>query len=203
MKHIKKHPINDKAQKLSKDMKKQDLVKPKTDKKLDADDSLSDPKISKRVVKPSNKKLDGEKFLSGKKAKKVNENTELEISGLKCDNPNCNYHDPSVPLSDYEKSINKPCPDCGESLLTQDDYDQVMQMVKAVEIMNSYSPEELEKMAANLSEEDIDKALDVMNQLKLKKVGEDENGIETWSGNLGKDIREHKHIKGFNEKFDK
>ena len=49
-------------------------------KKLDADDSLSDPTISKRVVKPSNKKLDGEKFLSGKKAKKVNENTELEIN---------------------------------------------------------------------------------------------------------------------------
>jgi len=64
MKHIKKHPINDKAQKLSKDMKKQELVKPKTDKKLDADKSLSDPDVSMRVVKPSNKKLDGEKFLS-------------------------------------------------------------------------------------------------------------------------------------------
>jgi hypothetical protein len=64
MKHIKKHPINDKAQKLSKDMKKQELVKPKTDKKLDADKSLSDPDVSMRVPKPSNKKLDGEKFLS-------------------------------------------------------------------------------------------------------------------------------------------
>lgn len=64
MKHIKKHPINDKAQKLSKDMKEQELVKPKTDKKLDADKSLSDPDVSMRVSKPSNKKLDGEKFLS-------------------------------------------------------------------------------------------------------------------------------------------
>lgn len=64
MKHIKKYPINDKAQKLSKDMKKQELVKPKTDKKLDADKSLSDPDVSMRVSKPSNKKLDGEKFLS-------------------------------------------------------------------------------------------------------------------------------------------
>jgi len=76
MKHIKKHPINDKAQKLSKDMKKQDLVKPKTDKKLDADDHLSDPKISKRYVKPSNKKLSSEKHLAGKKAKKVNESID-------------------------------------------------------------------------------------------------------------------------------
>ena len=130
--------------------------------------------------------------------KKYNENNaDLEISGLKCDNPTCDYNDPSVPLSDYEKSINKPCPKCGESLLTQSDYDQVMQMVQAVELMNSFSKEDLDKMVDNLSEEDIDKALDVMNQLKLKKTGEDNNGIETWSGSLGKDIRENKHIKLF------
>lgn len=64
MKHIKKHPINDKQQQLSKDMKKQEIIKPKKDKKLDADDSLSDPKISKKYTKPSNKKLSGEKHLS-------------------------------------------------------------------------------------------------------------------------------------------
>lgn len=204
MKHIKKHPINDKSQKLSKDMKKQELVKPKTDKVLDADKSLSDPKISKRVVKPSNKKLSSEKHLAGKKAKKVNENAEVDISGLKCDNPTCNYNDPSVPFSDYEQSINKPCPDCGESLLTQSDYDQVMQMVKAVELMNTYSQEDLDKMAAGLSEEDIDKALDVMNKLKLKKTGEDEDGMETWSGSLGKDIRNEsrRNLKKFNEFLD-
>ena len=74
MKHIKHHPlINDGKQKLSKDMKKQELIKPKRDKKLDADDSLSDIKVSKRYTKPSNKKLSGEKHLaSGKgKVKKV------------------------------------------------------------------------------------------------------------------------------------
>ena len=75
MKHIKKHPINDKAQNLSKDMKKQDHVKPKAAKKIDADDSLSDPKVSKKYSKPSNRKLDGENFLSkdGGKLKKFNE----------------------------------------------------------------------------------------------------------------------------------
>lgn len=64
MKHIKHHPIKDKDQKLSKDMKKQDLIKPKSDKKLDADDSLSDPKVSKKYTKPSNKKLSSENHLS-------------------------------------------------------------------------------------------------------------------------------------------
>lgn len=74
MKHIKHHPLNDKAQKLSKDMKKQDLVRPKKDKKLEADGSLSDPKITKRISKPSNKKLSSEKHLStDSKIKKVAE----------------------------------------------------------------------------------------------------------------------------------
>jgi len=76
MKHIKHHPINDKAQKLSKDMKKQDLVKPKKDKKLPLEDHLSDPTISKRVSKPSKKKkLSSEKHLSAAagKIRKINE----------------------------------------------------------------------------------------------------------------------------------
>ena len=74
MKHLKKFPINNKSQKLSKDMKKQDLVKPKKDKQLDAEKSLSEkPRFSKRFSKPSNKKLSSEKFLSGKKAIKVKE----------------------------------------------------------------------------------------------------------------------------------
>jgi hypothetical protein len=76
MKHIKHHPINDKAQKLSKDMKKQELIKPKKDKKLPLEDHLSDPTISKRVSKPSKKKkLSSEKHLSADagKIRKINE----------------------------------------------------------------------------------------------------------------------------------
>lgn len=83
MKHLKHHPLNDKQQQLSKDMKNQELVKPKKDKKLDADDSLSNPKLSKRYVKPSNKKLSSEEFLSGGKAKKVNESFLQPLSVYK------------------------------------------------------------------------------------------------------------------------
>lgn len=79
MKHLKHHPLNDKQQKLSKDMKKQDLVRPKKDKKLDADDSLSDPTISKRYSKPSNKKLSSEKHLAKDNAvKKLKEEVEID-----------------------------------------------------------------------------------------------------------------------------
>ena len=107
------------------------------------------------------------------------ENIKADIHGLKCDKPGCNWNDMSVPYTDYEKSIDKPCPDCGSNLLTQSDYDQVLKMVQAVEMINMYSAEDLEEIAKNLTEEEIDGALDTMNQLKMKKTGEDENG-ERW-----------------------
>ena len=59
-----------------------------------------------------------------------------QISGLKCDNAECDYRDEDIPGSDYEQHINKPCPNCGENLLTQDDYDKVQQIQKQVMDLN-------------------------------------------------------------------
>ena len=63
MKHIKHHPIKDKDSNLSKLSKKQDVISPKKEKKIDAEKHLSDIKVAKRVTltKPSNKKLSSEK----------------------------------------------------------------------------------------------------------------------------------------------
>lgn len=108
-------------------------------------------------------------------------NMEVDIHGLQCDNPNCDYEDMSVPFSDYEKSIGKPCPKCGENLLTQEDYDKVMQMIDAAEIVNMFSPEDLQKIVANLSPEEMDQVLDTMNLLKMKKEGDTDDGGEIWS----------------------
>lgn len=140
-----------------------------------------------------------------KHLKKFNEdnNIDLQISGLKCDSPTCDYNDLTVSVNDYKSNINKPCPKCGESLLTQDDYDQTMQMVQAIETLNKMSQEDIDKLTASLSPEEIDSALDVMNKLKIRKDGEDENGIENWSANFGKDTRPSNegmnHLKRFNE----
>jgi hypothetical protein len=69
MKYIKHHSeVTDKDQELSKDTKKQDLIKPKTDKKLDAEDSLTYYKFTKRFKKPSNRRLSSETQLSDGKA---------------------------------------------------------------------------------------------------------------------------------------
>ncbi len=73
MKHLKPHPINDELSNLSDDMKEQGHVKSSkpSNKKLDADKSLSDPKVNMKTKKPSNKKLDGENFLSEEVASTV------------------------------------------------------------------------------------------------------------------------------------
>lgn len=62
---------------------------------------------------------------------------ELNISGLKCDF--CAYRDDEVEFSEYEASIGKSCPKCGESLLTQDDYDRCLRMYKMVSNLNKIS----------------------------------------------------------------
>jgi hypothetical protein len=54
----------------------------------------------------------------------------LNISGLKCDY--CDYRDDSVPYSAYQKSIGKPCPKCGENLLTQQEFEKCERILKRV-----------------------------------------------------------------------
>lgn len=57
----------------------------------------------------------------------------MNIYGLKCDAPTCDYNDPTVKLEEYEANIGKPCPKCGESLLTQEAFDRVMEIKTAAE----------------------------------------------------------------------
>mgnify|MGYP003390741239 FL=1 len=73
-------------------------------------------------------------------------NVELEGSGLKCDNKNCDWHDKSISFSDYKKWLNAPCPKCGENVLTEQDYKNSEALRKAVDIVNAMSPEELEQL---------------------------------------------------------
>lgn len=58
---------------------------------------------------------------------------ELNIYGLKCDNPTCDYQDNSIQLEQYEDYINHPCPECGAPLLTQADYDTTLTIIKSIQ----------------------------------------------------------------------
>ena len=57
-----------------------------------------------------------------------------------CDNPKCDYT--VACTDDTEKSlvlfIDKPCPKCGENLLTKEDYLQYQNLIKFVNFMNRW-----------------------------------------------------------------
>ena len=53
----------------------------------------------------------------------------MEISGIQCDNINCNYENEDVQVGEYEQWLNKPCPKCGSNLLTEADFRTVRIMM--------------------------------------------------------------------------
>lgn len=58
-----------------------------------------------------------------------------KLGQLVCDNPKCDYITPkTVPLS--VKQVGKPCPKCGENLLTQKSYDRILKMLKVFDGIN-------------------------------------------------------------------
>lgn len=59
---------------------------------------------------------------------------EASFTGLKCDH--CKYRDDTVQFSEYKDRINSECPECGENLLTQEDYDNCLKMYRLVEKAN-------------------------------------------------------------------
>lgn len=64
---------------------------------------------------------------------------EMNIYGLKCDNPSCDYQDDSIQLEQYEDYIDYPCPKCGSPLLTQADYDTTIAILKSVKLVENWS----------------------------------------------------------------
>lgn len=65
----------------------------------------------------------------------------MNICGIKCDNPKCDFKDMSVKLENYNEWVNKPCPKCGENLLTQEDFDNTMMLISLIDSINEILPE--------------------------------------------------------------
>lgn len=77
----------------------------------------------------------------------MNSNYGVVGGGLKCDNPNCDFVDMSIEISDYDNWLNKPCPKCGENLLTQEDYDAVKMMLVIAKLVQASRQEDEEDSA--------------------------------------------------------
>lgn len=56
----------------------------------------------------------------------------LHVSDLKCDARDCDYYEHNVSHEDYYKWIEHPCPKCGASLLTFEDYNKVERMKETI-----------------------------------------------------------------------
>lgn len=61
----------------------------------------------------------------------------FEITGIKCDTKDCTWSDEYVQFIDFPKYINKPCPVCSNSLLTEKEYNNCIKMYKRVDIINN------------------------------------------------------------------
>lgn len=64
-------------------------------------------------------------------------------TGIQCDNPSCDYIDPSFPSSEYKNAIGNPCPKCGEDLMTQEDYENYLYFEIMLKISNMLTEEEM------------------------------------------------------------
>lgn len=66
----------------------------------------------------------------------------VKVVGIKCDN--CDYENTSVKPHEFQSWVNKPCPKCGESVLSESDYNLYKFLTATSGIANKISPEQME-----------------------------------------------------------
>lgn len=77
----------------------------------------------------------------------MEKNIEMVESGLVCDNAACDWIDPTVTFDNFKEWLNRPCPKCGENLLTQQDFDNATAVHVATSMINGLTAEQLTEMA--------------------------------------------------------
>lgn len=65
----------------------------------------------------------------------------MNVKGIKCDNPNCDFVDMSVKFEYYNDWLNKPCPKCGSNLLTDHDYFMTKTLFAVTNVVNKIFPQ--------------------------------------------------------------
>ena len=73
----------------------------------------------------------------------IRPNIVLEDSSLICDNKDCDFTDPSITIYNMHLAVNRPCPKCGQNLLTQSDYKLAQSALAAAAIINSMDLEQI------------------------------------------------------------
>ena len=92
----------------------------------------------------------------------------LDITGIKCDAEGCDYHS-NEQIDDYSEWLDRPCPLCGESLLTQADLEAVTEMNAAIELLNSVAGEMSEGVAKG--EVNASLRMNGTGEITVKRIG--------------------------------
>lgn len=77
---------------------------------------------------------------------------EITSSGLKCDNPSCDWENPTIQVNDYPEWLNASCPKCGENVLTEEDLNNSFVMRNIAEMINAVPAENFEEFMKDFSE---------------------------------------------------
>lgn len=120
----------------------------------------------------------------------MEQNVEIKAGGLKCDNPKCDWRDDTIAVDTYAQWVNKPCPKCGENLLTEEDYRNAETLLAVAHIMNSMTKEQLENISTATDAERI-------ADLKQSPIFKDAKGLDALDGEGKVVVRfdTHKEIK--------
>jgi|SRR5210317_1166800 hypothetical protein len=98
---------------------------------------------------------------------------QVQANGLVCDNENCDYRKDDIAMQDYGAWIGALCPDCGEPLLTQQQYDLMQDVLHIVNSLNEMADDPF--MAALMSKIDSDMG---HRQASLSIKASSEGGLE-------------------------
>lgn len=94
----------------------------------------------------------------------------LNIRGIKCDA--CHYKQMDVQPEDYPEWVNKPCPDCGENLLTESDYESVQSILAFTEMVNKIFPVEQTDTSGVIVKGELE--MNGTGEMKVKSVAFEE-----------------------------
>lgn len=81
---------------------------------------------------------------------------EINVHGIQCDNPGCDYANEDVQYDQFPEWVNKKCPKCGCNLLTQEDLDALHRVMELADLLNekigpvSGDPEPLKKITLKM-----------------------------------------------------
>ncbi len=116
-----------------------------------------------------------------------NKNIEMIEGGLVCDNENCDFEDMTIKQSDYKDWVNKPCPKCGENLLTEEDFINSEKLQLIVDSVNALTEDEINMLTSGID-------VEMLKELPFFK---DCIGLESLSSEdeVSMTVKTHKEIK--------